>query len=99
MSGGSFNYLFTKDIFDIAAGVGEEWDWMLKELDDLCPEASQDMRKIKLSTEEFVKKNEPAWSKLQDLLHAVEYWRSNDYGKDQVDKAVERYRNDAKTRL
>lgn len=94
MSGGSFNYLCRKDIYDLASsGYGDDWDNMLAELDDLCPEAAAEMRKIRASTDEFVKEHNTRWEKLAPLLHDIEWWRSNDYGKDQVDEAIEEYRN------
>lgn len=70
----------------------KEWDWMLAELDELCPEAAIDMREIRKSTNEFVAEHEASWIRLQDLLHDIEWWRSNDYGKDQVDEAILKYR-------
>jgi hypothetical protein len=91
MSGGSFNYLCSRDLEDILYGVGEEWDSMLHELDSLCPEAASEMRKIRTDAETFVKEHDNRWNKLTRVLHAVEWWRSNDYGKDQVDKAIKEY--------
>lgn len=74
-------------------GFGEEWDRMLEELDELCPEAAAEMREIHLSSVEFREKHDSRWSKLQDVLHAVEWWRSFDWGKDQVDEVIARYRS------
>jgi len=91
MSGGSFNYLSYKDIDDLWYGAGPEWDWMLDELDKLCPEAAVNMRKIKTDHDEFIKQNQSLWNDLQPVLHAVEWWRSNDWGKDQVDEAIQTY--------
>lgn len=92
MSGGSFNYLCSKDIHDIARGVGEEWDWMLDELDCLAPEIAADMRLIREHSVKFVMDNESRWAKLQPVLHAIEWWRSMDWSKDQVDEAITKYK-------
>lgn len=91
MSGGSFNYLCNKDIHDIARGVGVEWDDMLLELDSLCPKAAADMREIREHSVVFVMEHEQRWNKLTGLLFAIEWWRSGDYGRDQVTEAIEDY--------
>lgn len=92
MSGGSFNYLCRKDLSDLVGGtVGEEWDHMLDELDEICPKAAEEMRKIRQDTKTFREMHEDRWCNLQGLLHSIEWWRSNDYGEDQVDEAIEIY--------
>lgn len=97
MSGGSFNYLCIKDIHDIAHGVGEEWDWMLNELDELAPDIAKDMRLIRHYTDEFVKLHDARWKKLQPVLHAIEWWRSGDWGINQVDEAIKNYAANTRT--
>lgn len=92
MNDGSFNYLHSKELDDLLySGFGGDWDAMLDKLDELCPEAAVEMRQIRLESQKFVEKHEARWSALQPLLHSIEWWRSGDYGKDQVDQAVVEY--------
>lgn len=96
MSGGSFNYLYSKDLDDLMySGYGEHWDDMLAELDELSPKAAAEMRHIRESSDDFVRLHEQRWQRLQSVLHAVEWWRSNDWSKDQVDEVIRKYEYEA----
>lgn len=94
MSGGSFNYLFHKEVSDLMEGQGiEDLKEMIEELEDNGFEdiakdsitIYEDIQRIKLDLEKKLDRLSPVW-------RAVEYWRSADCSLDDVKKEVEKYR-------
>ena len=87
MSGGSFNYLYCADYGDIGQRL-EALSQMADELDEICPEAAAATRELA----DHVCSVEPKISALSNLWFEVEWWRSGDHGRDQVEAAVVKYR-------
>jgi len=92
MSGGSYNYLCMKELSDFFYhGFGEEWEWMLDRLENLSPQAREEMESIQSSVREFEKKYEKRWNVLQPLLKAVEWKDSGDWGDEQLSVALKKF--------
>lgn len=87
MSGGSFDYLCYVDAEEIGRRLGAVED-MASALEDVCPEAAAATREIA----DQVRGVQPKVDALKDLWHAVEWWHSGDYGRDQAEDAVAKYR-------
>lgn len=83
MSGGSFDYLYSRP----EARPGEYEN--MAELMDRWPDAMAAVLRIGALKKEAEAEHE----KLSQLLQAVEWWRSCDYGEDQVDEAVAGWRD------
>lgn len=93
MSGGSFNYLCHKDIDDIAHGVGEEWDWMLRELKAIdASDIAVEMEVIRLGTNKFTSEHAVRWDRLRPVLKAIEWFRSSDWGFEPVLEQIKIWR-------
>lgn len=95
MSGGSWNYLYSKDIDDIMQGSDIE---LLEEMADyLNQNGYEDVAKDTRQLVEYIKsakiRVETLFEMLSPVFKAVEWYCSVDWGKDSVDKAIEEYRN------
>lgn len=96
MSGGSYNYLFTKDAHDIMAYDGELSDMCdrlagLGYADDVAREATE----LLLVTRQSRVRIESIQKRISDVFHAVEWWDSGDGGEDTLAKALARYRGES----
>lgn len=92
MSGGSLNYLYRKD-------ADELWNYLneLEEVEDyLLKNNAYDVAKDVRRLIEYIKSSririEVLRENLSDVFKAIEWHQSGDYGKDSVDKAIEKYR-------
>lgn len=93
MSGGSFNYLCYKEVSDLFHAVDDLEDveqYLIKRGDK---DIAQDVRRLIeyiLSAENRIgvlKDN------LEDVLHAVEWRESGDWGESSLQRELDRYRN------
>ncbi len=95
MSGGSWNYLYSKDIDDLMQGGDIE---LLEEMADyLNQNGYEDVAKDTRRLVEYIKsakiRVETLFEMLSPVFKAVEWYCSADLGRDRVDKAIEEYRN------
>lgn len=84
MSGGSFGYLYSR-----ADGLGDavEYESMADEM-GRWPDAQARMREIAT----LLRQAEKIHEEMSTVMHDVEWWKSCDYGEDQVDDGVEEWR-------
>lgn len=87
MSGGSHNYLYCADAADIGQRLGA-LDDMARDLEEICPEAAAATQAVR----DHVLDVEPMVDALKDVWFAVEWWQSGDYGHEQAEAAVAKYR-------
>lgn len=90
MSGGSFNYLCHVDAGELL-GRSEDLEHMASELRAL----GYDAREIATRTESLLKLREHIAAEIEALSsvwHAVEWWRSCDWSREQVFVAIGEYR-------
>ena len=95
MSGGSWNYLYTKEIDDLMQYSNIE---TLEEMADyLNQNGYEDVAKDTMRLVEYIKsakiRVETLFEMLSPVFKAVEWYCSGDWGKDRVGKAIEEYRN------
>ena len=87
MSGGSFNYVcYSIDSADIFEKICD-----LKNMEDFLREhqkhdAADEVMKFRLDIETHLRIVKAQGSRLQNILHAAEWWSSNDCGEDTFDK-------------
>ena len=95
MSGGSWDYLYSKDIDDLMQGSDIE---LLEEMADyLNQNGYEDVAKDTRRLVEYIKsakiRVETLFEMLSPVFKAVEWYCSGDWGKDRVGKVIEEYRN------
>lgn len=95
MSGGSWNYLYCKDIDELMNGSSTE---LLQDMVDRLNSAGfKDVAKDTQRLVEYIKsasiRIETLFEALSPVFKAVEWYSSGDWGKDRVGKAIEEYRN------
>lgn len=95
MSGGSFNYLSIKDSDELVEYV-DELKRMKKALNDIgAHDAAGDVTII-LTHCELIKRSEASMGnvmkRVSDVLQAVEWNQSGDWGKEKIDEALALYR-------
>lgn len=95
MSGGSWNYLYTKEINDLMQYSNIE---TLEEMADyLNQNGYEDVAKDTRRLVEYIKSAKIRVGTLFEILgpvfKAVEWYCSGDWGKDRVGRAIEEYRN------
>lgn len=95
MSGGSWDYLYSKDIDELMNGSSTE---LLQDMADRLNSAGfEDVAKDTQRLVEYIKsasiRIETLFEVLSPVFKAVEWYCSADWGKDRVDKAIEEYRN------
>jgi len=92
MSGGSFKYLYSRDVSELLGSQGElehmaEW---LSAHD--AQDAAAEVEDIIASIRQFQRRADTRLRRMSDLFKAVEWYESNDWGKERVDKELARYR-------
>lgn len=99
MSGGSLNYLYTKEPSNVF-----DWDY-IDELElveeELLKRGAKDIAKDVRRFIEYIRTAENRISLLQeqlsDIFHAVEWRLSGDFGEDDLQKSIQSYREEAET--
>ncbi|SKM81958.1 Uncharacterised protein [Mycobacteroides abscessus subsp. massiliense] len=95
MSGGSFDYLYCKDLDDVLGAMGSLHE-MADTLDASFPgsRAARDTRALVDRFNQLHADWEAAPLKdLRSVWHAVEWWKSCDWSRDRAQKAVDEYRS------
>jgi hypothetical protein len=86
MSGGSFNYLFSRELID-SSDINEMATAILKLANGTQTKAWKDTFSILQKVQEI----RDLQVKLHDVWHAVEWYHSNDYGWDQAVETILEY--------
>jgi hypothetical protein len=94
MSGGSYEYLFAKDIDDLLHNP--ELRNMADRLAGLgyARDAAAETEELILLLRQFQVRVEVRVKRLADVWKAVEWWDSRDSGEDAVKEALKKYRGD-----
>lgn len=95
MSGGSWGYLFSKEVDELVQYSSVE---LLEEMSDyLNSNGYEDVAKDVSRLVEYIKsariRIETLHEMLSPVFKAVEWYDSADWSKDKVDEAIEEYRN------
>lgn len=98
MSGGSYNYLFCKEVPDLFSGSS------IKDMEDMeatllsCgyKDIAKDVRRLIEYINSAENRISVLHEQLRDVFHAVEWYDSGDYGKASLYKALDAYRSGEK---
>lgn len=91
MSGGSYDYLCYKDVFELESHR-EELNRMRDRLIELGHlDAAKETEGIILTLDSFKVRMDARISRLKDVWRAVEWFDSGDYGTEQVTEAIKNY--------
>lgn len=96
MSGGSFNYLcHTWDLNDLVEKRGS-LEAMATELSGLgyAQDAARETEELLVMLRQWEVRAGVRIERLREVWKAVEWWRSCDYGEDQVREALAEYRSE-----
>lgn len=95
MSGGSHNYLYSKDLEYFFTDNGQEdLDWMATSLIDHGYKAeAEEVLKVLKYIEQVSSRVKTAIEPLRDVFHAVEWRDSADIGDESLHEAIEKHRN------
>lgn len=98
MSGGSHNYLCLKDDSELFYyEVLNDMENMATRLIELgFEDASKETLSLKYTIEQSMVRAQVMKDRLEDVWKAVEWLDSSDWGFDSVEKAIEKYRGEAK---
>lgn len=97
MSGGSYDYLYCKDvdsIFAHASYISDMAETLVK-LGHL--DVAHDMTRLSEYIRSAYTRIDVLSEQLRPIMKAVEYYEDNDYGEDTVAEIVEEYRTGGKT--
>lgn len=96
MSGGSYDYLFTKEPDDLFAYSGE-LERMAERLSglDYAADAAADAYDLLAILRTQTVRVEAAQRRLAGVFQAIEWWDSGDSGEDHVREALAEYRGEA----
>lgn len=94
MSGGSFNYLCHATCAEDIVEKRYYLEQMAEELERRpgMEDAAVETRRLLLDLQAFDVRVQATTKRIGDLWHAVEWQRSSDYGQEQVDTALAKYR-------
>jgi len=93
MSGGSYDYLYSKDVEDLLH-TQETIQNMADRLAGLgyASDAAKETQELLLTLRQFENRISAMKERLSDVWHSVEWWDSCDSGEDSVKNALEKYR-------
>jgi len=93
MSGGSYDYLSSKDVADLLQAQ-ETIQNMADRLAGLgyAQDAAKETQELLLTLRQFDNRISAMQNRLSNVWHAVEWWDSCDSGEDGVKNALEKYR-------
>lgn len=93
MSGGSYDYLSSKDVEDLLHSQ-ETIQNMADRLAGLgyASDAAKETEMILLTLRQFENRIAAMKERLSGVWHSVEWWDSNDSGEESVKNALEKYR-------
>ena len=95
MSGGSFEYLYSKDVTD--PGYLSELEHMIQSMkSDGYKEEALLLQSHYDDLEWAIQVAEMRHEKLSNLMHAYEWWQSGDYGEDSFKKAIDKHKGGIK---
>lgn len=93
MSGGSYNYLYCKDIDDIIS-METELTWMQDRLDGIyyAYDVAEEMEKFRGYIKTFKLEMQKEIDRMRNIWRAIEMWDSYDSSEDEFKKALEEHR-------
>lgn len=94
MSGGSYNYLYCKEAYELFSPLCVDY---IEDMADVVRKRGyEDIARDLLRLSEYIKsaniRVEVLSEQLNEVMHAVEWWQSADYGDDTLEKELEKYR-------
>lgn len=94
MSGGSYDYLYSKDLHDLLRSGMTELDSMIDRLSGLgyARDAAREAAELRLIIRQAETRVEAAMERLSGVFRAVEWWDSMDSREDGVVEALAKYR-------
>ncbi len=94
MSGGSYNYLSTKDADDVLNAT-DDLRFARDRLKGLgyADDASEKVAEILTAIADYRRDVNARLSEVEGVLHALEWWDSNDWGEDQFREALGAFRS------
>lgn len=92
MSGGSYNYLCIKDFPEICEKQSDINDMVDRLIKLGYIDAAKETESVNLMIDAFQVRIEARLERLQKVWHAVEWFDSNDWGIEDVKKAIKEYR-------
>ena len=96
MSGGSFEYLYMRDPGEVMNGYEGELASMREALVEAgCEDAALATEQARLVLRHAYIQYEAARQALEGVWHAMEWWKSCDYGENQFREAVDKWRGHA----
>lgn len=95
MSGGSFEYLYRKDVEELIQNE-EQLERMASELAALgyAQDAAREAEELLCIVRQARVRIETRHQRLSNVFWAMEWWRSSDIGEDGVKKALQKYRGE-----
>lgn len=92
MSGGSYDYLYCKETEELFSKA-TDFDDMAETLEKLnYLDVAHDMRRLSEYIKSAYNRVDVLASQLKPIMKAVEYYEDCDYGKDDVQKVINEYR-------
>ncbi len=93
MSGGSLDYLYSKQVSDLFHEQ-ENLERAFKALSDLgYSDAAQEVETFSTLLRRASNQLEARWRLIQGLMHDVEWYLSCDYNKDTLEESIKEWRN------
>lgn len=95
MSGGSYNYLCYKEPEELLCKHNTDY------LEEMCElliklgydDVARDMQRLIEYCKTAYNRIDVLREQLKDVMHAIEWYESGDYGLDTLRKSIEKYRN------
>ena len=96
MSGGSFDYLCYKESEDLLQS-DHQLQSMADELARLgyAEDAARETQDLLLTIRTMRNRVQTSIDRLSDVWRAIEWWRSGDWGEDQIKEVLARYRGES----
>lgn len=96
MSGGSYNYLCSKDAAELLSGHHSDLREMADTLASLgyAKDAAVETEELLLMLRQFDIRIQTRVDRLRGVWKAVEWWKSGDWGEDDVHETLAKYRGE-----
>lgn len=93
MSGGSYDYLYCKEVEELFREIGyiDDMSDKLEKMDYL--DVARDMRRLSEYIKTAYNRIDVLAEQLRPIMKAVEWYSSCDYGLEDVEKAIAKYRS------
>ena len=97
MSGGSFDYLYCKEVPEIMTHVSD-----IEDMSEIClrlgyVDVAKDLTRLAEYSKSAWNRIEVLKEQLRDVMHAVEWFEDCDYSEKNLAEAIEKYRTGGET--